>query len=187
MWPNCHTIKVWSLTRIWWGSQKRQYFFLFTYNGFYFLNLFKKNFFFFQLCKKNLEGKGFFVKAGKPFCKSHARMGIWKMLTSTNHSAAVVAWVCYNVHKMWAFSTISSLDFVISTAYGEIFLSNNKQVCKKNIILWRCDFAFIQNNYYYYYYLPQKNRQIVLILIPPKKPIFCKIVFSFYLKERKKV
>jgi len=29
------------------------------------------------LCKKNLEGKGFFVKAGKPFCKSHARMGIW--------------------------------------------------------------------------------------------------------------
>jgi len=30
------------------------------------------------LCKKNLEGKGFFVKAGKPFCKSHARMGIWK-------------------------------------------------------------------------------------------------------------
>jgi len=28
------------------------------------------------LCKKNLEGKGFFVKAGKPFCKSHARMGI---------------------------------------------------------------------------------------------------------------
>ena len=30
----------------------------------------------FQLCKKNLEGKGFFVKAGKPFCKSHARMGI---------------------------------------------------------------------------------------------------------------
>lgn len=26
------------------------------------------------LCKKNLEGKGFFVKAGKPFCKSHAKM-----------------------------------------------------------------------------------------------------------------
>jgi len=24
------------------------------------------------LCKKNLEGKRFFVKAGKPFCKSHA-------------------------------------------------------------------------------------------------------------------
>jgi len=86
---------------------------------------------------------------------------------------------------MWAFSTISSLDFVISTACGENFLSNNKQVCKKNIILWRCDFAFIQNNYYYYY-LPQKNRQIVLILIPPKKPIFCRIVFSFYLRERKK-
>lgn len=30
------------------------------------------------LCKNNLEGKGFFVKAGKPFCKSHARMGIWR-------------------------------------------------------------------------------------------------------------
>ena len=160
---------------------------LFFLKIFYFY--FKTLYIFFQLCKKNLEGKGFFVKAGKPFCKSHARMGIWKMLTSTNHSAAVVAWVwheCYNVHKMWAFSTISSLDFVISTAYGEIFLSNNKQVCKKNIILWRCDFAFIQNNYYYYY-LPQKNRQIVLILIPPKKPIFCKIVFSFHLKERWKV
>eukprot|EP00092_Neocalanus_flemingeri_P004273 GFUD01004593.1.p1 GENE.GFUD01004593.1~~GFUD01004593.1.p1 ORF type:complete len:858 (-),score=130.03 GFUD01004593.1:824-3397(-) len=25
------------------------------------------------LCKKNLEGQSFFVKAGKPFCKSHAR------------------------------------------------------------------------------------------------------------------
>jgi len=25
------------------------------------------------LCKKNLEGQGFFVKAGKPFCKSHAK------------------------------------------------------------------------------------------------------------------
>ena len=35
-------------------------------------------FLFFQLCKKNLEGKGFFVKAGKPFCKSHARLGVWK-------------------------------------------------------------------------------------------------------------
>ena len=27
----------------------------------------------FQLCKKNLEGLSFFVKGGKPFCKSHAR------------------------------------------------------------------------------------------------------------------
>jgi len=36
------------------------------------------------LCKKNLEGKGFFVKAGKPFCKSHARMGIWFNITSTS-------------------------------------------------------------------------------------------------------
>jgi len=26
-----------------------------------------------SLCKKNLEGQSFFVKAGKPFCKSHAR------------------------------------------------------------------------------------------------------------------
>jgi len=26
------------------------------------------------LCKKNLEGQSFFVKAGKAFCKSHARM-----------------------------------------------------------------------------------------------------------------
>jgi len=26
-----------------------------------------------ELCKKNLEGQSFFVKAGKPFCKSHAR------------------------------------------------------------------------------------------------------------------
>ncbi len=26
-----------------------------------------------QLCKKNLEGQSFFVKAGKPFCKGHAR------------------------------------------------------------------------------------------------------------------
>merc|ERR1719361_2031066 len=25
------------------------------------------------LCKKNLEGQGFFVKAGQPFCKSHAK------------------------------------------------------------------------------------------------------------------
>jgi len=34
------------------------------------------------LCKKNLEGKRFFVKAGKPFCKSHASRGwieCWKM------------------------------------------------------------------------------------------------------------
>jgi len=35
------------------------------------------------LCKKNLEGKGFFVKAGKPFCKSHARMGIWNVNIKT--------------------------------------------------------------------------------------------------------
>jgi len=27
------------------------------------------------LCKKNLEGQRFFVKAGKPFCKSHASRG----------------------------------------------------------------------------------------------------------------
>jgi len=26
-----------------------------------------------KLCRKNLEGQSFFVKAGKPFCKSHAR------------------------------------------------------------------------------------------------------------------
>ena len=26
-----------------------------------------------QLCKKNLEGQKFFVKAGKPFCRSHAK------------------------------------------------------------------------------------------------------------------
>jgi len=26
------------------------------------------------LCKKNLEGQSFFVKAGKPFCKGHARV-----------------------------------------------------------------------------------------------------------------
>jgi hypothetical protein len=24
-----------------------------------------------------LEGKGFFVKAGKPFCKSHAKQRFW--------------------------------------------------------------------------------------------------------------
>merc|ERR1719408_965957 len=26
-----------------------------------------------SLCKKNLEGQSFFVKSGKPFCKTHAR------------------------------------------------------------------------------------------------------------------
>jgi len=31
-----------------------------------------------SLCKKNLEGQSFFVKAGKPFCKSHARG--WKKI-----------------------------------------------------------------------------------------------------------
>jgi len=30
-----------------------------------------------MLCKKNLEGQGFFVKAGKPFCKSHAKTRFW--------------------------------------------------------------------------------------------------------------
>lgn len=109
-----------------------------------------------------------------------------------NHSAAVVAWVwhecdtsvtrmwheCYNVHKMWAFSTISSLDFVINR--GEFLYF--KQVCKK-IILWRCDFAFIQNNYYYYYYLPQKNREIVLTN-PSKKLFFVNCIFILF-KRRK--
>lgn len=33
------------------------------------------------LCKKNLEGKRFFVKAGKPFCKSHATRA-WTSLWS---------------------------------------------------------------------------------------------------------
>jgi len=32
-----------------------------------------------SLCKKNLEGQSFFVKSGKPFCKSHARG--WKNCT----------------------------------------------------------------------------------------------------------
>jgi len=60
------------------------------------------------LCKKNLEGKGFFVKAGKPFCKSHARMGIWSNQKLPNQPNLYI--------EMWAFfqHLISSSVFFLS-------------------------------------------------------------------------
>jgi len=62
------------------------------------------------LCKKNLEGKGFFVKAGKPFCKSHARMGIWSNQKLPNQPNLYI--------EMWAF-----FQHLISSS---VFLSREK-------------------------------------------------------------
>jgi hypothetical protein len=70
------------------------------------------------LCKKNLEGKGFFVKAGKPFCKSHARMGIWSNPKLPNQPNLYI--------EMWAFfqHLISSSVFFYrkKTKSNKIFL-----------------------------------------------------------------
>lgn len=54
------------------------------------------------LCKKNLEGKRFFVKAGKPFCKSHASRG-W---TSAANWAIIKLFKTINIY--WTHCTISN-------------------------------------------------------------------------------
>jgi len=64
------------------------------------------------LCKKNLEGKGFFVKAGKPFCKSHARMGIWSNQKLPNQPNLYI--------EMWAF-----FQHLISSS---VFLSKENKI-----------------------------------------------------------
>jgi len=100
------------------------------------------------LCKKNLEGKGFFVKAGKPFCKSHARMGIWFNITST--SAKIV-------HRIVGiFINTSSSSTKYQDFSGMIL---NKQVCEWTKKMW---WFFYSLNYILYF---QKKKKLTNIFI----------------------
>jgi len=107
------------------------------------------------LCKKNLEGKGFFVKAGKPFCKSHARMGIWNQSSKIQEK---------NVH---------TTETKIVGIFNLIFIfgwtkKKSKQVCEEKSTKWRCDevifysyYKKISTNQFYpfYYYAYVWNKK----------------------------
>jgi len=89
------------------------------------------------LCKKNLEGKGFFVKAGKPFCKSHARMGIWSNWRSrwqqSNQPNLYI--------EMWAFfqHLISSSVFYQEKKNPSRFFRNNLEETRTNALKQVCE------------------------------------------------
>jgi len=105
------------------------------------------------LCKKNLEGKGFFVKAGKPFCKSHARMGIWSNQKLPYQPNLYI--------EMWAFfqQLISSSVFLLKEFSGIIVnkqeqIRQNKSVKKTRKM---CDFFYLLIIIHIYCTIPKKD------------------------------
>jgi len=107
------------------------------------------------LCKKNLEGKGFFVKAGKPFCKSHARMGIWSNQKLPNQPNLYIE----NVGIFFNTSYLLLFFLLLS----KIFWNNLEQTCRNKSVKETekmCDFFLFTYHYTHKYCTIPKKRPI---------------------------
>lgn len=94
------------------------------------------------LCKKNLEGKGFFVKAGKPFCKSHAKLGVWTAAAAAAAAAVTAATVLELKKIVFKFETSPPAKFSYF-AFESAFVEKNFSLLLLVAILFSCKYLSI--------------------------------------------